>query len=97
MADLYIRSSDVDVSRGSEDIFSYEGVITAEKAGYEIVLAYENQSFSSFASGTDRAFAILPVTSELGFRLPRSIPPMEVGSIFASSKYPKFLNANSAP
>jgi Restriction endonuclease len=38
-------------------------------------LTVHGQSFKSFASGTDRASAILAITIRLGFRFPRSMPP----------------------
>src|ERR1700692_1634734 len=48
---------------------------TVQKPPMKSLLGYENQSFNNFGNGTDSALAILAMTSRLGFRLPRSMPP----------------------
>ncbi len=45
---------------------------------------FRQSVLSNFDNGTISASAIRAITSKLGFRLPRSIPPMYVRSIFAS-------------
>ena len=47
--------------------------------------ASPGHSLNNFGKGTESAFAILAMTSKLGFRLPRSIPPIYVRSISASN------------